>query len=98
MNGKTHFGYEEIDERDKARKVADVFDSVAPKYDLMNDLMSAGMHRAWKAFTIAVSGVRSGERVLDVASGSGDLASAFARRVGPAGQVWMTDINPAMLA
>ena len=98
MNGKTHFGYEEVNERDKARKVAGVFDSVAPKYDLMNDLMSAGMHRAWKAFTIAVSGVRTGERVLDVASGSGDLASAFARRVGPNGQVWMTDINLAMLA
>jgi len=98
MNGKTHFGYEQVDERDKARKVAGVFDSVAPKYDLMNDLMSAGMHRAWKAFTIAVSGVRSGERVLDVASGSGDLASAFARRVGPEGQVWITDINLAMLA
>jgi demethylmenaquinone methyltransferase/2-methoxy-6-polyprenyl-1,4-benzoquinol methylase len=98
MNGKTHFGYQDIDETDKARKVAGVFDSVAPKYDLMNDLMSAGMHRAWKAFTIALAGVRPGERVLDVASGSGDLASAFARRVGPAGQVWLTDINRAMLA
>jgi len=98
MNGKTHFGYEEVNERDKARKVAGVFDSVATRYDLMNDLMSAGMHRAWKAFTIAVSGVRTGERVLDVASGSGDLASAFARRVGPEGQVWTTDINFAMLA
>jgi len=98
MNGKTHFGYEEIDERDKALKVAGVFDSVAPSYDLMNDLMSAGMHRVWKAFAIAVSGVRTGERVLDVASGSGDLAGAFARRVGPAGQVWLTDINRAMLA
>jgi demethylmenaquinone methyltransferase/2-methoxy-6-polyprenyl-1,4-benzoquinol methylase len=98
MNGKTHFGYQKVDETDKARKVAGVFDSVAPNYDLMNDLMSAGMHRAWKAFTIALAGIRTGERVLDVASGSGDLASAFARRVGPEGQVWLTDINGAMLA
>jgi demethylmenaquinone methyltransferase/2-methoxy-6-polyprenyl-1,4-benzoquinol methylase len=98
MNGKTHFGFQQVDETEKAQKVAGVFDSVAPKYDLMNDLMSAGMHRAWKAFTIAVSGVRRGERVLDVASGSGDLASAFARRVGEEGQVWITDINGAMLA
>jgi demethylmenaquinone methyltransferase / 2-methoxy-6-polyprenyl-1,4-benzoquinol methylase len=98
MNGKTHFGFQDIDETEKARKVAGVFDSVAPKYDLMNDLMSAGMHRAWKAFTIALAGVRKGERVLDVASGSGDLASAFARRAGPEGQVWLTDINRAMLA
>ena len=98
MNGKTHFGFQQVDETEKAQKVAGVFDSVAPKYDLMNDLMSAGMHRAWKAFTIAISGVRRGERVLDVASGSGDLASAFARRVGEEGQVWITDINGAMLA
>ena len=98
MTGKTHFGYQEINEAEKAHKVAGVFDSVAPNYDLMNDLMSAGMHRAWKAFTIALAGIRTGERVLDVASGSGDLARAFARRVGPAGQVWITDINRAMLA
>jgi demethylmenaquinone methyltransferase/2-methoxy-6-polyprenyl-1,4-benzoquinol methylase len=98
MNGKTHFGYEQVDATEKARKVAGVFDSVAPKYDLMNDLMSAGMHRAWKAFTVALAGLRPGERVLDVASGSGDLASAFARRVGAAGEVWLTDINGAMLA
>jgi len=98
MSGKTHFGYQEVDTTEKAQKVAGVFDSVAPKYDLMNDLMSAGMHRAWKAFAIALSGVRAGERVLDVASGSGDLARAFARRVGPEGQVWLTDINRAMLA
>jgi len=98
MNGKTHFGYEQVDETEKARKVAGVFDSVAPSYDLMNDLMSAGMHRAWKAFTIAIAGIRTGERVLDVASGSGDLASAFARRAGPEGEVWLTDINRAMLA
>lgn len=98
MNGKTHFGYEQVDAAEKARKVAGVFDSVAPKYDLMNDLMSAGMHRAWKAFTVALAGLRPGERVLDVASGSGDLASAFARRVGAEGEVWLTDINGAMLA
>jgi demethylmenaquinone methyltransferase/2-methoxy-6-polyprenyl-1,4-benzoquinol methylase len=98
MNGKTHFGYEQIDEGDKARKVAGVFDSVAPNYDLMNDLMSAGMHRAWKAFTIAIAGIRTGERVLDVASGSGDLARVFARQVGAEGEVWLTDINGAMLA
>ena len=98
MNGKTDFGYERVDEADKARKVAGVFDSVAPNYDAMNDLMSAGLHRVWKAFAIALSGVKSGERVLDVASGSGDLASAFARRVGAGGQVWLTDINAAMLA
>ena len=98
MNGKTHFGFQQVAETEKAQKVAGVFDSVAPKYDLMNDMMSAGMHRAWKAFTIAISGVKRGERVLDVASGSGDLASAFARRVGEEGQVWITDINGAMLA
>ncbi len=98
MNGKTHFGYEEIDEAEKARKVAGVFDSVAPSYDLMNDLMSAGMHRAWKAFTVAIAGIRTGERVLDVASGSGDLARVFARSVGAQGEVWITDINRAMLA
>ena len=98
MNEKTHFGFQQVEETEKAHKVAGVFDSVAPKYDLMNDLMSAGMHRAWKAFAIAIAGVRAGERVLDVASGSGDLASAFARRVGADGQVWLTDINRAMLA
>jgi demethylmenaquinone methyltransferase/2-methoxy-6-polyprenyl-1,4-benzoquinol methylase len=98
MNGKTHFGYEQVDATEKARRVAGVFDSVAPSYDLMNDLMSAGMHRAWKAFTVAVAGIRAGERVLDVASGSGDLARVFARRAGPGGEVWLTDINRAMLA
>ena len=98
MNGKTHFGYEEVDEAEKARKVAGVFDSVAPSYDLMNDLMSAGMHRAWKAFTVAIAGIRTGERVLDVASGSGDLARVFAHSVGAQGEVWITDINRAMLA
>jgi demethylmenaquinone methyltransferase/2-methoxy-6-polyprenyl-1,4-benzoquinol methylase len=98
MTGKTHFGFQQVEAAEKAHKVAGVFDSVAPKYDLMNDLMSAGMHRAWKAFAIALAGVRTGERVLDVASGSGDLARAFARRVGAEGQVWITDVNRAMLA
>jgi demethylmenaquinone methyltransferase/2-methoxy-6-polyprenyl-1,4-benzoquinol methylase len=98
MPDRTHFGYQEVGEDEKARKVAGVFASVAPKYDLMNDLMSLGLHRAWKAFTVAVSGVRAGDRVLDVAGGSGDLARAFARRVGPTGEVWLTDINGAMLA
>jgi len=97
MNGKTHFGYEQVDVGEKARKVADVFDSVAPKYDLMNDLMSAGMHRAWKAFTIAIAAIRAGERVLDVATGSGDLARVFAQRAGAEGEVWITDINRSML-
>ena len=75
-----------------------VFDRVAPRYDLMNDLMSLGLHRTWKAFTVAISGVRPGDRVLDVAGGSGDLARAFARRVGAGGVVWLTDINASMLA
>ena len=97
MSDRTHFGYEEVPEGEKARRVAGVFDSVAPKYDLMNDLMSLGLHRAWKAFAVAVSGVHAGDRVLDVAGGSGDLARAFARRVGPAGEVWLTDINGEML-
>ncbi|MDR3300425.1 MAG: bifunctional demethylmenaquinone methyltransferase/2-methoxy-6-polyprenyl-1,4-benzoquinol methylase UbiE [Candidatus Accumulibacter sp.] len=94
---QTHFGFEQIDEADKAARVAGVFDSVFPRYDLMNDLMSGGLHRLWKAFAIARSGVREGARVLDVAGGTGDLARAFARRVGKNGQVWLTDINNAML-
>ncbi len=94
---QTHFGFEQIAEAEKARRVAQVFDSVAQRYDLMNDLMSGGMHRLWKAFTIARSGVRAGSRVLDVAGGTGDLALAFARKVGKSGQVWLTDINNAML-
>ena len=93
----THFGFETVREEEKAGRVRGVFSSVAGKYDLMNDLMSAGLHRLWKAFAIQVSGVRTGDRVLDVAGGTGDLASAFARRVGPEGEVWLTDINNAML-
>jgi len=94
----THFGYQQVPEDEKAKRVGDVFKSVAPSYDLMNDLMSLGLHRVWKRFALEVSGVRAGSKVLDVASGSGDLAAAFARRAGPTGQVWMTDINAAMLA
>jgi demethylmenaquinone methyltransferase / 2-methoxy-6-polyprenyl-1,4-benzoquinol methylase len=94
---KTHFGYQQVDEREKSQRVGEVFRSVAGNYDLMNDLMSLGLHRVWKRFAIEMSGVRAGSRVLDVASGSGDLAAAFAKRVGPEGQVWMTDINAAML-
>ena len=97
MSGTADFGFKQVPEDDKVRQVAGVFDSVAPRYDLMNDLMSLGLHRTWKAFAVAVSGVREGQRVLDVAGGSGDLARAFARRVGASGEVWLTDINAAML-
>ena len=93
----THFGFETVNETEKAKRVEGVFSSVAQKYDVMNDLMSAGLHRLWKAFTIQVSGARSGDRVLDVAGGTADLSSAFAKRVGPTGEVWLTDINNAML-
>ncbi len=94
---ETHFGFKSVPEHEKAERVRDVFSSVAGKYDLMNDLMSMGLHRLWKAFTIQVSGIRAGDRVLDVAGGTADLSSAFAKRVGPNGQVWLTDINNAML-
>ena len=97
MSEDTHFGFETVSERDKSRKVAGVFSSVARNYDIMNDLMSLGLHRLWKAIAINASGVRPGQRVLDVASGSGDLARAFAERVGPSGEVWATDINRDML-
>jgi demethylmenaquinone methyltransferase / 2-methoxy-6-polyprenyl-1,4-benzoquinol methylase len=98
MSEKTHFGYTQVPEEEKSRHVGDVFRSVAPSYDVMNDLMSLGLHRWWKRFALEMSGVREGSRVLDVASGSGDLAAAFAGRAGPTGQVWMTDINAAMLS
>jgi demethylmenaquinone methyltransferase / 2-methoxy-6-polyprenyl-1,4-benzoquinol methylase len=93
----THFGFESVDERDKARRVRGVFDSVAPRYDLMNDLMSLGLHRAWKAYTVLVANLRPGDQVLDIAGGTGDLALAFAKKVGPTGRVVHTDINEAML-
>ncbi len=93
----THFGFESVDEADKARRVRGVFDSVAPKYDLMNDLMSAGLHRAWKAYAVLVADVRAGHQVLDIAGGTGDLSKAFARQAGPTGRVVLSDINEAML-
>ena len=93
----THFGFETVDEADKASRVRGVFDSVASRYDVMNDLMSMGLHRVWKAYTVMVSGVREGSRVLDIAGGTGDLALAFAKKVGKSGQVVHTDINEAML-
>jgi len=91
------FGYEDVTPDEKTRRVRGVFDSVARKYDVMNDLMSAGMHRGWKRFTVEVSGVRPGARVLDLAGGTGDLARLFAARAGPEGCVVHTDINGAML-
>jgi len=93
----THFGFETVDEQDKARRVRGVFDSVATRYDLMNDLMSMGMHRVWKAYTVAVANLKAGDKVLDLAGGTGDLSRAFARKVGDAGMVVHTDINEAML-
>lgn len=93
----THFGFESVSESDKARRVGRVFDSVARRYDLMNDLMSLGLHRAWKAFAVTMCAARPGQRVLDIAGGSGDLSRALARAVGPTGQAWLTDINGAML-
>ena len=94
---KTHFGFESVAEAEKAQRVRGVFDAVASKYDLMNDLMSLGLHRAWKAYTVAVANLREGDRVLDIAGGTGDLARAFARKVGASGLVLHTDINEAML-
>jgi demethylmenaquinone methyltransferase/2-methoxy-6-polyprenyl-1,4-benzoquinol methylase len=93
----THFGFQKVDESQKAGRVRGVFDSVASRYDVMNDLMSMGLHRAWKAYTVAVANLREGQAVLDIAGGTGDLASAFARKVGSRGTVVHTDINEAML-
>ena len=95
---KTHFGYEEVAVAAKANKVADVFHSVASRYDLMNDLMSFGVHRLWKRFTIEKSGVRKGHKVLDLAGGTGDLAEKFSQLVGDTGSVILSDINASMLA
>lgn len=97
MSKSTDFGFETVPEDDKARKVAGVFDSVANRYDLMNDLMSAGMHRLWKRFAVEVSAVKAGERVLDIAGGTGDFSLLFSRRTGTSGEVWLTDVNGAML-
>ena len=98
MTDKTHFGFDEVAPEEKARRVRGVFDSVASRYDLMNDLMSAGLHRLWKRFAVDATGVRAGMRVLDLAGGTGDLARLFARKVGPTGEVVLTDVNGAMLA
>ncbi|MCA3239592.1 MAG: bifunctional demethylmenaquinone methyltransferase/2-methoxy-6-polyprenyl-1,4-benzoquinol methylase UbiE [Curvibacter sp.] len=94
---QTHFGFETVDEREKARRVRGVFDSVASKYDVMNDLLSGGLHRLWKAYTVKVANLRRGDRALDIAGGTGDLALAFAKKVGKTGEVVHTDINQAML-
>jgi demethylmenaquinone methyltransferase/2-methoxy-6-polyprenyl-1,4-benzoquinol methylase len=95
---RTHFGYEEVAPDEKTRRVRGVFDSVASKYDVMNDLMSGGMHRVWKRFAVGVAGVRAGDRVLDLAGGTGDMARLYAKAVGASGLVVLTDINGAMLA
>jgi demethylmenaquinone methyltransferase / 2-methoxy-6-polyprenyl-1,4-benzoquinol methylase len=94
---ETHFGFQKVDEAQKAHRVRGVFDSVAAKYDVMNDLMSLGLHRLWKAYTVAAANLRPGDQVLDIAAGTGDLTRAFARRVGTRGLVVHTDINEAML-
>ncbi len=98
MANDTDFGFQQVPEHEKAERVAGVFDSVAARYDVMNDLMSAGLHRIWKRFTVEQSGLRPGQRALDVAGGTADLSIQFARRVGATGSVVLTDINAAMLA
>ena len=97
MTKTTHFGFNTVAEAEKARKVAGVFDSVAERYNLMNDLMSAGMHRLWKRFAVETSGVKKGGRVLDIAGGTADLSALFLEHVGTSGEVWLTDINNSML-
>ncbi len=94
----THFGFKTVEETEKQAKVGEVFHSVASKYDVMNDVMSAGMHRSWKRFAADVSGVKVGDKVLDIAGGSGDLSKLFAKKVGASGEVILTDINASMLA
>ena len=97
MSKRVDFGYEDVAESEKAARVGEVFDRVAERYDLMNDLMSLGLHRVWKSFAIELARPRPGERLLDVASGSGDLARVLVRRVAPGGEVWLTDVNRRML-
>lgn len=97
MSSNTHFGFKTVAEQEKAGMVRGVFDSVASRYDVMNDVMSMGLHRVWKAYTVAAAGVRPGDTVLDIAAGTGDLTKAFARQAGPSGLVFHTDINEAML-
>jgi demethylmenaquinone methyltransferase / 2-methoxy-6-polyprenyl-1,4-benzoquinol methylase len=94
---QTHFGFQDVDEAEKASRVRGVFDSVASRYDVMNDVLSMGLHRVWKAYTVAVANLRPGQRALDIAGGTGDLAQAFAKAVGEEGRVVLTDINEAML-
>src|SRR5580658_8582264 len=94
---KVDFGFEQVARDEKAGRVRSVFSSVAPKYDLMNDLMSFGAHRLWKRFTLSLTGLRPGERALDVAGGTGDLAAGMLRQVGKSGRVVLSDVNPAML-
>jgi demethylmenaquinone methyltransferase/2-methoxy-6-polyprenyl-1,4-benzoquinol methylase len=94
----THFGFKTVDETEKAKHVRGVFDSVASKYDVMNDLMSMGLHRVWKAYTVHVANLKEGDQVLDIAGGTGDLSMAFAKKVGATGRVVHTDINEAMLS
>ncbi|WP_018950920.1 MULTISPECIES: bifunctional demethylmenaquinone methyltransferase/2-methoxy-6-polyprenyl-1,4-benzoquinol methylase UbiE [unclassified Thioalkalivibrio] len=96
-SGKTHFGYQSVPESEKASRVGEVFHSVASRYDVMNDLMSMGVHRIWKRYTLERTGVRPGMKILDLAGGTGDLAGAFAPRVGPKGQIVVCDINASML-
>jgi demethylmenaquinone methyltransferase / 2-methoxy-6-polyprenyl-1,4-benzoquinol methylase len=96
-NKTTDFGFQKVPEHEKAGKVAGIFSSVANRYDIMNDLMSAGLHRLWKRFAVEMSAVRKGGRVLDVAGGTGDLSSLFVSRVGESGEVWLTDVNREML-
>ena len=98
MPKTTHFGFETVDEKEKTQRVGRVFESVATRYDLMNDLMSGGLHRLWKRFAVELSGVRPGQRVLDIAGGTADMSRLFARRIGPEGMVVLSDINSAMLA
>jgi demethylmenaquinone methyltransferase / 2-methoxy-6-polyprenyl-1,4-benzoquinol methylase len=97
LSDKTDFGYQQVPQAEKARRVGAVFDRVAQRYDVMNDLMSLGLHRLWKAFAVSVVRPRPGERILDVATGSGDLARALGKRVLPGGEIWVTDINRSML-
>ncbi|MDE2368736.1 MAG: bifunctional demethylmenaquinone methyltransferase/2-methoxy-6-polyprenyl-1,4-benzoquinol methylase UbiE [Burkholderiales bacterium] len=94
---QTHFGYQTVEDAEKAQRVRGVFDSVASRYDLMNDVLSMGMHRLWKSYAVAVAAVQPGMQVLDIAGGTGDLARAFARKAGPSGRVVLSDINEAML-
>ncbi|MBK7469792.1 MAG: bifunctional demethylmenaquinone methyltransferase/2-methoxy-6-polyprenyl-1,4-benzoquinol methylase UbiE [Betaproteobacteria bacterium] len=98
MAETTDFGFEQVSPAEKTQRVRGVFESVAARYDVMNDLMSAGMHRLWKRFAVELSGVRPGARVLDVAGGTADMTRLFSDKAGPTGEVWLTDINGAMLA